>query len=647
MAFEYQGFATLGVNLNRQKYGPLDISNVFNSQGDLDYYLSKGTNIENVSEYWYKSETEKVIPYPYAGQIVALVENGKVNVYVLEEKEDGTFKTAEIGGTVLVDDSSISSSDDGQIKIKNFNEQYYKYVAAEGDVAAHYTLVDGFKEGLEPKVRMVSAGNYEIAWYEPNPTTVEGLSSQIASLNQSVGTLSGQVGGIQTTVNDHDRRIDEIVEDVNTNTSDISGLKGLTSAHQSKLATIDENADVNVIESVEIAGVALDVDADKKASISKEDLANALSLGSAAYSSADSFATPDSVSTAQGIAEDALEQAKTNKGAISNINSTISGLATKQEVSDLETSLNTNIGKKVDQTAYDTKISSIEGSVQGVTNAVGNVTASVNVLVGQDTNKSARTIASEEVAKIVANAPEAYDTLKEIADYIATDASGAAELSNKVTQNSEDISKLREDLTNESTTRTNAISGINSSIEGLTSRVEGNEGSIKTLNTEINGLKTRDGELADLIQGNTNEIAKKVSIEEGKSLVDNELISKLEGVAEGAEVNYVKSVKTGELVVSGAGELSIVQIEQDKVVGLVNALSNAGKVNSVIVGETEILPVDKKVTIPYASSEVAGVVKPVGNEFIMANGNLSINKINVNKLEQTTGEELILDGGNA
>lgn len=647
MAFEYQGFATLGVNLNRQKYGPLDISNVFNSQGDLDYYLSKGTNIENVSEYWYKSETEKVVPYPYAGQIVALVENGKVNVYVLEEKEDGTFKTAEIGGTVLVDDSSIEQSDDGQIKIKNFNKQYYKYIAAEGDVAAHYTLVDGFKEGLEPKVRMVSAGNYEIAWYEPNPTTVEGLSSQITSLNQSVGTLSGQVGGIQTTVNDHDRRIDEIVEDVNTNTSDISGLKGLTSAHQSKLATIDENADVNVIESVEVAGVALDVDADKKASISKEDLANALSLGSAAYSSTDAFATPDSVSTAQGIAEDALEQANTNKGAISNINSTISGLATKQEVSDLETSLNTNIGKKVDQTAYDTKISSIEGSVQGVTNAVGNVTASVNVLVGQDTNKSARTIASEEVAKIVANAPEAYDTLKEIADYIATDASGAAELSNKVTQNSEDISKLREDLTNESTTRTNAISGINSSIEGLTSRVEGNEGSIETLNTEINGLKTRDGELADLIQGNTNEIAKKVSIEEGKSLVDNELISKLEGVAEGAEVNYVKSVKTGELVVNGAGELSIVQIEQDKVAGLVNALSNAGKVNSVIVGETEILPVDKKVTIPYASSEVAGVVKPVGNEFIMANGNLSINKINVNKLEQTAGEELILDGGNA
>lgn len=647
MAFEYQGFATLGVNLNRQKYGPLDISNVFNSQGDLDYYLSKGANTDNVSEYWYKSETEKVVPYPYAGQVVALVENGKVNVYVLEEKEDGTFKTAEIGGTVLVDDSSLSSSADGQIKIKNFNEQYYKYVAAEGDNEAHYTLVDGFKDGLEPKVKMVSAGNYEIAWYEPNPTTVEGLSSQITSLNQSVSTLSGQVSGIQTTVNDHDTLLDEIVADVNTNTSDITGLKGLTTAHQTKLATIEENADVNVIESVEVAGVALDVDSNKKASISKEDLATALKLGSAAYAAADSFATPESVTTAKGIADDALEQANTNKGAIASINSTISGLATKQEVTDLEETLTTSISKKVDQTAYDTKISTIEGNIQGTTNAVGNVTAKVNVLVGEDTNKSARTIASEEVAKIVASAPEAYDTLKEIADYIATDQTGAAELSNKINQNTQDISQLREDLTTESTTRASAISNINSSIEDLTTKVTANVGSVANLNTEISGLKTKDGELAELIQGNADEIAKKVTAEEGKSLVSNELISKLEGIEEGAEANYIKSVKTGEFVVSGAGELSIVQIEQDKVAGLVNALSNAGKVNSVIVGETEMLPVDKKVTIPYASSEVAGVVKPVGNEFIMANGRLSINKINVNKLEQTAGEELILDGGNA
>ena len=42
MAMEYQGFATLGVNLNRQKYGPLDVSSVFTSAADLTYYITKG-----------------------------------------------------------------------------------------------------------------------------------------------------------------------------------------------------------------------------------------------------------------------------------------------------------------------------------------------------------------------------------------------------------------------------------------------------------------------------------------------------------------------------------------------------------------------------------------------------------------------------
>ena len=53
-------------------------------------------------------------------------------------------------------------------------------------------------------------------------------------------------------------------------------------------------------------------------------------------------------------------------------------------------------------------------------------------LVGEDTEKSTREIAAEEVAKVVASAPEAYDTLKEIADYIANDITSAATLANTV-----------------------------------------------------------------------------------------------------------------------------------------------------------------------------------------------------------------------
>ena len=56
----------------------------------------------------------------------------------------------------------------------------------------------------------------------------------------------------------------------------------------------------------------------------------------------------------------------------------------------------------------------------------------VETLVGEDADKSARAIAAEEVAKVVADAPEAYDTLKDIADYIANDITSAASLVNRV-----------------------------------------------------------------------------------------------------------------------------------------------------------------------------------------------------------------------
>ena len=56
----------------------------------------------------------------------------------------------------------------------------------------------------------------------------------------------------------------------------------------------------------------------------------------------------------------------------------------------------------------------------------------VDTLVGDDENKSARTISAEEVAKIVASAPESLDTLKEIADWISTHSDDAAAMNSAI-----------------------------------------------------------------------------------------------------------------------------------------------------------------------------------------------------------------------
>lgn len=59
--------------------------------------------------------------------------------------------------------------------------------------------------------------------------------------------------------------------------------------------------------------------------------------------------------------------------------------------------------------------------------------ARLDTLQGADTGKTVRAISAEEVAKIVAGADTKYDTLKEIADYIISDTTGAAEMAGDIT----------------------------------------------------------------------------------------------------------------------------------------------------------------------------------------------------------------------
>ena len=68
-----------------------------------------------------------------------------------------------------------------------------------------------------------------------------------------------------------------------------------------------------------------------------------------------------------------------------------------------------------------------------LSNRVTTVESKVTTLVGSDTGKSTRTIASEEVAKIVAGADTSYDTLKEIADWISSHKSDATEMNTAIT----------------------------------------------------------------------------------------------------------------------------------------------------------------------------------------------------------------------
>ena len=106
------------------------------------------------------------------------------------------------------DSATVEVTEDGVISIRDFNKRYYKYIEATEEESAYYELTEGWPtdyKNLEAKaVYDKTDRKWVIGWFEPNSTTVEGLASQIASLNEEVGDAETEEGptGLYKYVND-------------------------------------------------------------------------------------------------------------------------------------------------------------------------------------------------------------------------------------------------------------------------------------------------------------------------------------------------------------------------------------------------------------------------------------------------------------
>lgn len=143
------------------------------------------------------------------------------------------------------------------------------------------------------------------------------------------------------------------------------------------------------------------------------------------------------------------------------------------------------------------------------------------------------------------------------------------------------------------------------------------------------------------VTGLSSALEGKVNAETGKSLVEDTLITKLTGLAE------IKSV-SGDFTLGGNGVLTLNDIATSKITGLDTAL--AAKIKEVKVNGVALLAEDGSVNIGLATAETAGVVKSSAEENkvnVEADGSMTVNSLNINKLVQSEGEELVLNGGTA
>lgn len=138
----------------------------------------------------------------------------------------------------------------------------------------------------------------------------------------------------------------------------------------------------------------------------------------------------------------------------------------------------------------DTEVGKVNTTVEEIDDRLTSAEDTLDVLVGEDTGKSARTIAIEALAEalIPENANEARDTLEEIAAWIQQHPEDAAALNRAITALEALVGELPEDAT--ASTVVGYINEINTAIDARLDTIEEAMGETGSVTEAIEAAKT-------------------------------------------------------------------------------------------------------------------------------------------------------------
>ena len=162
----------VGVSIARTNPLPLDANSVFKSYSDLETYCGG--------------------VLAYVGQPVAVVEETGTTLYVLDQNK----VPQPVGKATEGDGKTIELTEDGILRIYGTGDAV--------EVGAQLVMGDGGK----------------VKWVKPDTTTVEGLSSAVETLNQSVASIDGRV----TTAEDNIDAIQSDIADLEAKWSSMGGV---------------------------------------------------------------------------------------------------------------------------------------------------------------------------------------------------------------------------------------------------------------------------------------------------------------------------------------------------------------------------------------------------------------------------------------
>ena len=279
--------------------------------------------------------------------------------------------------------------------------------------------------------------------------------------------------------------------------------------------------------------------------IKKDDGTAATFIDNVAIEALITAASTELTETINGVSEKVTELSGVVKTHIENVATKFNDYYTSAET-------DTKIAAAM-KSATDASSAYTDAKVQAATTAltenINGVKSKVDTLIGEDSGKTARSIAVEEVAKIVADAPEAFDTLVEIAEWIGT-ASGTSAATLVA-----DIEALKK-----------ADEGFSSGLTTTNSNVTALSGSVESFQTTVaETYATKTGVTADIATAKSEAIASANSYTDSQIEVVNSAITSIDSRLQDVEdLNSTVLNAILDIEVTGFGDAITATVEDHK-----------------------------------------------------------------------------------
>ena len=714
------------LNFRRGNPNPLDNSSVWNS-------LEAAQNYAQTDPTAYVGQILSVVNYTPAvtdGEgTVTTASQSTVEVYYIKD-EAGSLEP--VGTSPVGDEGTITVAEDGTVRLYGIDGLELTRTEDDGsttNITYQPLYVNGKLTWVEPSATTVEGLATEIEGLKTRISTLEnavgdadsGLIKDVADLGTRMTAAEGDVTAINTKIGEvaEDKTVVQMIADAQAAaTYDDTELAG-------KVATIEgdylKNADKTALETAISDGDAQTLaDAKEYADgLNTEMNTRVAAIESDYLTSEDKTELSQAIADAEESAVDRVlgyladEEVNVDFDTLKEVAAWIeSDTTASAELVTRVSNIETDYLKGADKTALQGEIDALETLVGALPEGAASATvvayiqevvdglkigdyakvAELNALAERVTTLEGKmTAAEEDIADINTALSGKVDVAEGYRLMSDTEGTKLAGIEEGAQVNKIETVGAEFDLTDRHLTiaaiEQSKITGLVDALGGKVDKVNGSRlmtadeaEKLEKLVLGDNGEVSVSGTIA---AGNVDGLDAWITARAGtlEGLSENNftdtLLSKLEGIATGAQVNVIDGVSSEFTIAADGKILNVNAIAQEKITGLVDALagkvdvvegkglstndltddllaklnaSQANVIESVSVAGTLLDIVEKNVEIPVATADAHGVVKSSDAENKIAvaeDGTMEVNSLNVNKLVQDTGEYLIMNGGSA